>query len=139
MVQDINPHSGGIPKRVLSPIARERRNFTGEEEHTDTTTSDATYKPEGSSASSSASGSGGKASADMMSVEEARLVLNVKKDDPFEVIQKVCPLRRFLIAFESFQSSNPGEGRKTSDGLILISKYYYRTTKPFSLPTLHPQ
>ena len=53
-------------------------------------------KPEGAAAaSSSAGGGGGKGNITSqlnMSLDEAHLILNVKKDDPMEIIQKVRPL-----------------------------------------------
>lgn len=59
-------------------------------------TPDFNYKPEGmdQSASSSSSGSakaGSKVAAiqQQMSIDEAHLILNVKKEDPMEIIQKV--------------------------------------------------
>jgi len=52
------------------------------------------YKPEGMDQTSAPSGSKGASSnaataQHQMSIDEAHLILNVKKEDPMEVIQKV--------------------------------------------------
>jgi hypothetical protein len=57
------------------------------------------YKPEAAAAASSSGSGGGKSNitAQMqMTVEEAHLILNVKKDEPMEVIQQVSVSGRFV-------------------------------------------